>query len=175
MNATHQFFLTKRSIYIIVLDARKDTEVSAQIRKWAERIKTTGSNSPIIVVANKSDINTGFGFENEYELQQEFPQIKCFLKVSSKTTENIELLKDKLEELIPEAELFHTEIDERWIDIKEQLQKETLEKNFLNESKFLKICNTYQLFNRREQKNAISFLNDLGSVSYTHLTLPTKA
>ncbi len=164
MNATHQFFLTKRSIYVLVLDARKDANNSSQIRNWVKRIKATGGDSPIIVLANQIDVNPGFGFENERELQNEFPQIKIFLKVSCSTNENIDLFKYKLEELIPTAELFKTDIDKRWLEIKEKLEKETKANYFLDETRFLKICNEVKLIHKREQNNAIAFLHDLGQV-----------
>jgi len=111
MNATHQFFLTKRCVYLLVLDARKDAEVAKQIRQWVERIKTTGGDSSIIIVANQIDVNPGFGFENEYELQKEFPQVKFFIKASCKNGKEIDTIKQRLEELIPQAELFATDID----------------------------------------------------------------
>lgn len=164
MNATHQFFLTKRCVYVLVLDARKDTSVSEQIRKWVNKIKTTGGNSSIIIVSNKIDINTGFGFENEYDLQREFPQIKSFIKTSSKDDTGIEELKDKLAELIPQSELFNTEIDERWIPIKEQLQEETKLNDKLNEARFIEICQQHGLTKKSERQSAIRFLNDLGIV-----------
>jgi small GTP-binding protein len=164
MNATHQFFLTHRCVYVLVLDARKDANVAAQIRQWAKRIKATGGNSSIIVVANQIDVNTSFGFENLYELQKELPQIKHFIKASCKTKESIDLIKDKLEELIPQAEFFNTPIDERWISIKEKLEEETKVNYFLDEARFLAICINYKLKEKREQKNAINFLNDLGIV-----------
>jgi len=164
MNATHQFFLTRRSVYILVLDARKDANVSAQIMQWIKRIKATGGNSSIIIVANQIDVNSGFGFENEYELQNEFPQIRYFIKASCSTNENIVLIKDRLEELIPQAELFNTTIDERWIRIKVKLQEETKADYFLNEDRFLRVCNDFKLKEKREQKSAINFLHDLGLV-----------
>ncbi len=164
MNATHRFFLTKRSVYVLVLDARKDANNEAQIRNWVKRVKATGGDSPIIVVANQIDVNPGFGFENERELQNEFPQIKCFLKLSCSEGTNMDLFKEKLAELIPAAELFNTEIDERWIKIKERLQEETKEKYFLNEAHFWEICNEHQLNKKQGQKNAITFLHDLGLV-----------
>lgn len=164
MHATHQFFLTKRSVYILVLDSRKDNGVANQIRQWVKRIKATGGNSDIIVVANQYDLNSGFGFENEYELQHEFPQIKYFIKVSCKTGENLNLVKAKLEELIPKAELFKSEIDERWIKIKELLQEGTNVGYYLGEVRFKEICLDSNLNDKDAQKNAISFLHDLGLV-----------
>jgi len=90
MNATHQFFMTKRCVYILVLHAREDNNVAQQIKKWASRITATGGNSSIIVLANQKDVNPGFGFVNEEELKLEFPQVKHFLKTSCKTGEGIE-------------------------------------------------------------------------------------
>jgi internalin A len=151
-------------VYVLVLASRKDTNSSEQIRKWINKIKTTGGNSSIIVVSNKIDVNPGFGFENEYDLQKEFPQIKSFIKTSSKTDEGIEELKEKLAELIPQSDLFNTEIDERWIPIKEQLQEETKQNAKLNESRFIEICKQHGLTKDSERKSAIRFLNDLGIV-----------
>jgi internalin A len=164
MNATNQFFFTNRSVYVLVLHARKDANVSAQITQWVKRIKATGGSSPIIIVANQIDINTGFGFDNKYELQKQFPQIKYFITASCKTEENIELIKNKLEEIIPEAEFLNTSIDERWFELKNILQKETKSKHFLSEERFIEICNNCKLTKKTEQKNAITFLHDLGIV-----------
>jgi len=164
MNATHQFFLTKRAVYVLVLDARKDANNSSQVRQWVKRIRATGDNSPIIVLANQIDVNSGFGFENERELQNEFPQIKCFLKVSCNTNENIDVLRNKLEEIVPSAELFNTEIDEKWISVKKVLEIETKADDYLKENRFLTICRNAGLNNKDGQRNAITFLNDLGLV-----------
>ncbi|MEL6557849.1 MAG: COR domain-containing protein [Bacteroidota bacterium] len=164
MNATHQFFLTNRSVYILVLDARKDSNVSTQVRQWVKRIKNTSGNSSIIVVANQIDVNPGFGFENERELQEEFPEIKYFIKASCKEGTEIATIKEKLAELIPKAELFDTEIDERWINIKEKLQQEldTKTEKYLDEKRFNEICEEYDLNETRQRLNAIQFLHDLG-------------
>jgi small GTP-binding protein len=164
MNATHQFFLTNRSVYVLVLDARRDKNVATQIRQWVKRVKVTSGKSPIIIVANQFDVNPGFGFPNQVELQQEFPEIKYFIEASCSSGLNIDLIKQKLEELIPQAELFNTSIDERWINVKEQLQKETKSKHFLNEDRFVKICNKHRLKDKTARNNAINFLNDLGLV-----------
>lgn len=171
MNATHQFFLTNRSVYLLVLDARRDQKVAEHVRMWVKRIKATGGNSPIIVVANQADVNPGFGFSNEIDLQKEFPQVKYFLKVSCLNGDGIDAVKQKLEELIPKAELFNTAIDERWISIMKQLQAETQTKHYLSEERFNQICDDNEL-PKSGRSNAINFLNDLGLVlHFDSLTL----
>ena len=102
MKATHQFFFTRRTIYVLVLEARKDRKIAEDIRNWVKQIVETGGNSPIIVLANQIDVNTGFGFKYERELQDEFPQIIDFIPTSCKeeNNEGIRQLKDTLAELI---------------------------------------------------------------------------
>lgn len=164
-HATHQIFLTKRSLYILVLHARDDNDVASKIRKWVKKIRTTGGDSSIIIVCNQIDVHPGFGFANKYELQLEFPQIKYFLKISCSNGEGLEMLKQKMEELIPKVELFASKIDEKWINVKDQLQLETARKPyFLNENRFLQICRENQIYDYEEQQNTIEFLHDLGVV-----------
>ncbi len=54
MHATHQFFLTKRSLYLLVLDSRQN-ERQSRIEYWLKLIHSFGEDSPVIVVCNKCD------------------------------------------------------------------------------------------------------------------------
>ena len=164
MSATHQFFLTNRSVYVLVLDARKDKEVAGQVRNWLQRIRQKGGDSKVLVVCNQIDVNPGFGFENEADLRREFPQILDFVKVSSKKGTGFKKFKDLLAEAIPEAELFKTEVDERWLPLKEDLQKETGANQYLNEDSFLSLCTRHQVAEEVKRNSAIQFLHDLGIV-----------
>jgi small GTP-binding protein len=163
MSSTHQFFLTNRSVYILVLDARKDEKTDNQVRDWLKRIQTFGGNSPVIVVGNKIDLNESFGL-NTYELLKDFPQIKGFVNVSCEKNTGLSEIKNLLEESIPQAELFKTKIDERWFPVKSDLQKLTSQKQYITQKEFEEICNKNNLENESEQIQAIKFLNDLGIV-----------
>ncbi|MFM6012916.1 MAG: GTP-binding protein, partial [Dolichospermum sp.] len=54
MHATHQFFLTKRSLYLLVINARED-EQQNRLEYWLKIIQSFGGDSPIILVGNKID------------------------------------------------------------------------------------------------------------------------
>jgi internalin A len=54
MHATHQFFLTKRSIYVLVIDARQGEEQN-RVEYWLKLIQSFSDRSPVIIVGNKSD------------------------------------------------------------------------------------------------------------------------
>ncbi|HAA22054.1 MAG TPA: hypothetical protein DCP28_26045, partial [Cytophagales bacterium] len=157
--------LTNRSVYVLVLDARKDAQVAEQVRTWLRKIEAQGGKSPVLVVANQIDVNPGFGFENATQLQQEFPQIKAFLKLSCQEGgAPIAEFKSLLEEWIPQAELFGSQIDERWFPIKETLEQETGVKHFVDEARFRAICAEHGLPDKAQQQQAIRFLHDLGIV-----------
>ena len=163
MSSTHQFFLTNRSVYILVLEARNDEKADLQVQEWLKHIQTFGGNSPVIVVANKIDLNEAFGI-NTYELKNDFPQIKAFHNISCQDNTGIEELKDDLAKFIPQAELFKTKIDERWFPIKDELQKLTSKKQYIKQKEYEAICNRNGLSDPDEQIEAVKFLNDLGIV-----------
>ncbi|WP_245756715.1 COR domain-containing protein [Flexibacter flexilis] len=163
MSATHQFFLTKRSVYMLLLEARRDKNPDQQAREWLERINTSGGNSPVIIVANKIDLNHSFGF-NTTDLQKDFPQIVGIVNVSCKSRKGLLKLKTLLAEAIDKAELFQTEIDTRWHGIKDHLRELTAQKQYIRQADFVEICDKCQLPDHEQQQQAIRFLNDLGIV-----------
>jgi small GTP-binding protein len=163
MSSTHQFFMTKRSLYILVLEARKDEKSDDQVRTWMHRIKAFGGDSQVIIVVNKIDQNPGFSLD-EYTLRKEFPQIQEILRVSCETAENLDSIKSVLEIYIPKTELFNTEIDERWFPVKDELRKRTVKESYLPEREFEKICSENGLNEKLEQLSAVRFLNDLGII-----------
>jgi internalin A len=77
MHATHQFFLSKRSLYILVLDGRRDEKTEY----WLKHIESFGGDSPILVVLNKIDENPGFEVNRKF-LQEKYKGIKGFYRVS---------------------------------------------------------------------------------------------
>lgn len=53
LHETHKFFLTERSIYLLVLEDRREDDTS--LFKWLKIITNRGGTSPVILVINKSD------------------------------------------------------------------------------------------------------------------------
>ena len=56
-HATHQFFLTHRSLYVLVDDTRKDYKsVSDEgFKYWLELIEVFGGHSPTLIFQNEKD------------------------------------------------------------------------------------------------------------------------
>ena len=56
MHATHQFFFTKRSLYLLVLDASKD-ENESNLHNWLKMIQSYAEDAPVLVVINKGELS----------------------------------------------------------------------------------------------------------------------
>ncbi len=80
MHGTHRYFLTRRSLYLIVLEDRKEDDRS--IYNWLRIIKNRGGDAPIIVVINKSDKGKEALRLDEEGLKREYPEIVKFLRTS---------------------------------------------------------------------------------------------
>ena len=49
---THQFFLTKRSLYALVTDSRKE---QPQLDYWLHIVELLSNNSPLLIIKNEKD------------------------------------------------------------------------------------------------------------------------
>ncbi|HLP45772.1 MAG TPA: leucine-rich repeat domain-containing protein, partial [Candidatus Kapabacteria bacterium] len=84
LHATHQFFLTKRSLYLFVWDPRKEEETRS-FDYWLNAVKLFGAGSPLIMVMNKAELR--IKHIDEASFQDKFPNIARFHQVSCVTGE----------------------------------------------------------------------------------------
>ena len=54
-DATHQFFITERTVYLFVTEARQESNY-LDFDYWLNVVQMLGDNSPVIVVQNKIDL-----------------------------------------------------------------------------------------------------------------------
>ena len=162
MHASHQFFMSKRSLYILVLDSRTDSKKY----HWLKHIEKFGGDSPLIVVMNKIDDNPNYNIEQK-RINDSFPNIKNrFHRISCKNREGIPGLIKRLAAAIPETSLFGTEISENWMTIKNKLVEETKANNYINREQFIDICQENDVIDESSQLTLLQYLNDLGVVLY---------
>jgi internalin A len=159
LHATHQFFLTKRSLYILVLDARRG-EQESRLEYWLKLIQSFGSGSPIIVVINKIDeqllnLNTRF-------LQRKYPGIQDFCNISCKTGKGINELKEKITAQIAKLEDVKTPLPQTWFELKGAL--ENLHDNYISYTRYEQLCEQYGITEKDDQKTLLGLLHDLGII-----------
>lgn len=159
MHATHQFFLSKRSFYVLVLDSRREEN----IEYWLKHIESFGGNSPIIIVMNKIDQHPGFDVNRSF-LQKKYPEIREFYRISCASGEGMVNLVEGLSQALADVELLRTPLPATWFEVKAQLEMMT--SSFIRYEDYEAICRQAQIFEKSEQHTLIELLNDLGVIVY---------
>ena len=143
-HSTHQFFLTKRSLYLLVWEARTDQHLIS-FDYWLNVIQLLSNNSPIIVVLNK--IDERIANIDEKSLKAKFKNIVAFHQVSAMSGENIDMLTKEIGLEIDSLPLIGDKLPKVWVEIRTEL--ESLDSNYITVENYLAICNKKGLSNKR--------------------------
>jgi internalin A len=161
MHATHQFFLTKRSLYLLILDSRTSQEDN-RVEYWLKIIQAFGGESPILIIGNKIDQRhldldrTG--------LQKKYPNIVGILETSAATGAGIEELKAAITEQVNNLPHVRDLLPETWFTVKTKLEELGRQSNFITHDKYLELCAENEVSDETSQRTLIGFLHDLGVV-----------
>lgn len=166
-HSTHQFFLTKRSLYIFVWDARQEDEYG-RIDYWLNTIQSFSDNSPIIVVINKCDNSRkNIRLPDYADLKKRFPQIVDFFNVSCLDNINISPLRNEIINQAKKLPLMETDWFTSWANIREKLEQMSKEKNMIRYEEYLAICLEEEI-EEKEARSLIKYLHDLGVLLHFH-------
>ena len=137
MHGTHQFFMTSRSLYLILLSARENAEDS-DAEYWLSLVRSLAGNVPIIVILNK------FGdlpFEvNRSLLRDKFGKQLLFAECDSRDEVGIQELREQIAvstDNLPELRGLSSLLE--WLTIKEDLPNE--KRDWLTYEEFTEFCN----------------------------------
>jgi len=162
MHATHQFFLSKRCLYLLVIDSRRENHVDY----WLKHIQTFGGNSPVIIVINKIDENPNFTLPQQRKLKQNYSNIKHIIRLSCATGTGIAELNDNIRNTLPKIELLNTPFPEKWFKVKTSLAEQAKTTNFTSYEKYVEICEDNGIIDESEQNTLVNFLHDLGIINH---------
>lgn len=157
MHATHQFFLTERSIYLLVLNGRAGGE-DADAEYWLKLIQSFGGNSPVIVVLNKSKEHP---FDvNRSALEQKYPFIRGFVKTDCKANLGIPELRRLVVQETDALEHLRDAFPAAWFSIKDSLAG--MKKNYLSFDDYRAECARLGEKDPQAQESLAGYLHSLG-------------
>ncbi len=120
-HATHQFFLTDRSLFLLVWNARDDWQ-RGNLHYWLDQVKAKAPESPVIVVAAHAD-------EREphlplADLKREYPgRIAGCYAVSNKTGAGIAELREAIAAAAADLPLMGQQWPAAWLRAAEAIRK----------------------------------------------------
>ncbi|MBD2123254.1 COR domain-containing protein [Trichocoleus sp. FACHB-262] len=158
-HATHQFFLTKRSLYLLVCNCRTSEEEN-RIEYWLKLIESFGGQSPVIIVGNKKD-EQPFDI-NRKALRDKYPNIKDIIETSCDTSEGINDLRNAITREVGQLNDVYNLLPLSWFEVKEQL--EDMDEDFISYSQYACICASKTVTEETNQEQLIDLLHNLGLV-----------
>lgn len=154
-HATHQFFLTERSLYVLLVDNRKE---DTDFDYWLSVIDLFSNGSPVIVAINekenrKKDIDLK-------KLQSYYPFILNAYNSNFANNKGLQILSTAIKSRILELDHIGTKIPSKWLSIRESLINDT--RNYITYFQFISICETYGIEDEKSAITISKFLHDLG-------------
>ncbi|MEG4075037.1 leucine-rich repeat domain-containing protein [Microcoleus sp. Pol14D4] len=158
-HATHQFFLTKRSLYLLVCNCRT-SEDENRLEYWLKLIESFGDASPVILVGNKCDEQPLD--LNRKALRDKYPNIKAIVETSCKSGTGIDELRSAIHTEISQLKEVYDLLPLSWFQVKQRL--ENLDKDIISISEYATICAKENIFEETDQTQLIGLLHNLGIV-----------
>lgn len=162
LHATHQFFLTERSLYLLVLEPRTGL-AQRDAEYWLKLIEAQGGGSPVIVVHNWSHQRPWH--VDTVKLRRKFPFIIDFIATDALNGDGIEELRKVIVktvgEKMPDVWL---PFPRRWRDIKDAIA--TMKGNFLTYQQYSRLCKKLKETRPEKQADLAGILHALGLALY---------
>lgn len=161
-HATHQFFLTNRSLYIFVWDARQEEEYG-RIDYWLHTIESFAYKSPIIIAVNKCDSRNSVKQLDLKNIKERFPQVIDSFRVSCKENMGIRNLRNVIEEETPKLPLMGMVWLSSWLNVRMELEELAKNTNTIPYKRYQAICGKFHILSG-EALSLSKYLHDLGII-----------
>ena len=158
-HATHQFFLTKRSLYLLVCNCRTSEEEN-RLEYWLKLIQSFGGESPVIIVGNKKDEQPLD--INRKALRDKYPNIQAILETSCQSGDGIEALRTAIYKQVAQLHDVYNLLPLSWFEVKEKL--EAMERDFIPYTDYIGLCCRNDIYEGKNQEQLIDLLHNLGLV-----------
>jgi internalin A len=154
-HTTHQFFLTKRSLYTLVVDTRKE---DTDFYYWLNVVELLSDNSPLLIIKNEKQERQRE--INERQLRGQFTNLKETLRTNFDTQRGLPEILKQIKHHIGNLPHVGTELPKTWVKVREALERET--RNHISLDEYLDLCEQNGFTSREDKLQLSEYLHDLG-------------
>jgi internalin A len=164
---THQFFLTPRALYVLMMDARAE---SPNLAYWFKIVsllgkETDGEKVSLLLVFNKR--KGGTGTNAYYEILKHYEQDFDYIPLEVDFSDNDgrwTFLKDTIQKRLAALPIVKNELPKQWIPIREALREEAKTRHYISTDRLAEICTTHKVDSETSQFQLTQYLHQLGSL-----------
>ncbi len=160
---THHFFLTSRSLYVLVI---ADSIPHSNFDYWLNIINALSNKSPVIVVQNEMGhgVISKHGLDHYYEnypnMIKDYRDIDFSRNDDGRGTVLVNTLKTHLQNLDHIGE----KLPKQWIAVRNVLECKSVNEKYIAFETYKTICEQNGLMQEEQQLNLSGYLHDLGVV-----------
>ena len=154
-HATHQFFLSKRSLYVVVVDNRKEDD---NLDYWLNIVELLSDNSPVLIIKNeKQDRNREI---NELGLRGQFSNLKEIFPTNLKTNRGLPEILTQIQHHLSTLPHVGDVLPKTWKQVREVLEKHP--EDYISLEEYFRICQENGITEREYKLQLSGYLHDLG-------------
>lgn len=161
-HATHQFFLTKRSLYILLDDTRKNhTSIhDEQFKYWLEVIDLLSGHSPVLIFQNeKAGRSKNIDIAG---IKGQFDNVMDKYGGDLKEGSSITKIKKAIAYYAQKLPHIGESLPKKWISIRAELEEIAAKKPFISQGEYFKIYEKHLDFDTEKALHLSQYLHDLG-------------
>jgi internalin A len=159
-HATHQFFLSNRSLFLVVWNARYGFE-QGKLYYWLDTIAALAPDSPIILVATFIDERDAVAPLSD--LRRRYPQIIGCCEVSNKTGAGMEALRQEITDAAAKLPLMGETWPTSWFNAANDIRQRSKERNHITPVQLQEIMSEHSV---KYSAVLSQHLHDLGDILY---------
>ncbi|MDD5322393.1 MAG: COR domain-containing protein [Methylococcales bacterium] len=161
-HATHQFFLTKRSLYVLLDDTRKDNKTvhDAGFKYWLEVADLLGGHSPVLIFQNEKGGRTKT--IDESGIKAKFNNVKDIYRGNLELPGSADELRKAVELYAQNLPHIGEKWPAKWVSIRSDIEQQAKDKPFISLQDYFDIYRKQQDFDRDKALHLSRYLHDLG-------------
>jgi small GTP-binding protein len=161
-HATHQFFLTKRSLYILVDDTRNSSQAVQDdgFKYWLELIEALSEGSPVLIFQNEKagrskSIDTA-------GIKGRFANVKDIFRGNLELPEAAEKLAEAIRHHVQQLPHVGEAVPARWLEIRAELADRKQQDPYISRKDYFQIYGRYLELDETKALQLSRYLHDLG-------------
>lgn len=166
-HSLHQFFFSIRSVYVLVLTGRENSEL-ADAEYWLRLIRAFGTDEndegpPVVVALNKADTPGCEPKLDQGALEERYPFIRGFAETDCKTGRGIAALNDMLCQAVNDLKWVRDPFPELWDRVRRALAEGGKKRPHLSYREYRDLCMGKGIDTESEQDSLAEILHNLGA------------
>ena len=161
-HATHQFFLTKRSLYLLLDDTRNNYKSVHDhgFKYWLEVVDLLGDNSPLLIFQNEK--NGRSKRIDKRGIKSKFTNVKEFYKGNLEVSHAADKTREAIQYFVQQLPHIGEAIPAKWVVIRADIEVLSKQRPYISLQTYFDIYSKHLEFDREKALFLSSYLHDLG-------------